>query len=98
MMGMAKEEAKKMEEEEKGIYSGVCRKVKGEFYGRQLSTAGDSGMSLEPIRSVGFAVRDFRLMRGLLLGVSGDGQMSKTNRYRDPSGFRSGQNLSIHVA
>lgn len=29
-------EAKKMEEEEKGIYSGVCRKVKGEFYGTSI--------------------------------------------------------------
>ena len=25
-----------MEEEEKGVYSGVCRKVKGEFYGMSI--------------------------------------------------------------
>ena len=80
-----------MEEEEKGVYSGVCRKVKGEFHRdficlqQEIQDVLRRGLSPSSLWAL---LSGTRLHWSLLLGAPGDGQMSKTKRYRDPSSFR----------
>lgn len=70
-------------------------RLRESFMGCQLSTAGDSGCP-EPIRSVGFIVRDWASLRSSVRCSWGwpdeqDQEIQRSIR------FQSGQNLSIHV-